>query len=463
MSRYFRSRLDIGRGGARFVCEDLRAGCPGLLADDGEPRDYDYLSIATRPDSAAAGAGAGVAPACAADATVRGASVRGRGRGLRFGVSGATTVEVFRHTLRARVVRQRRVARFRSRSARFTWNGRATIRGRRMRDGVHSARFTARGGAVRHVGLRRRGGRFTRSGLFRTVAGCGVIRSASLARPAFGGRGARPLDTWLRLNTPGAGHGHDPPRSPRGPAFRGAGSGGGPELPPARPGPRARALRGHHPGEAIWRGGTDRSIGHDRGLSAGRGGRRHRGEGSDSRFTTPLHDPSFHRRAAHRGRVRCGRRRRSSSLTPARREPATARRRSANVPSMPPAGGPADSSAPERERPLDASCSGGRRRCRDRSCQARVIDAVWGMTRAGIGALGSAGRFLTHGHPPPPGRHGRAGVRARGRRRGAPAPAVRARAVGDRARRGRLVPPRRPRRPPRGCARAGPCRSPSER
>ena len=38
MSRYYRSRLDIGRGGERFVCEDLRAGCPGLLADDGAAR-----------------------------------------------------------------------------------------------------------------------------------------------------------------------------------------------------------------------------------------------------------------------------------------------------------------------------------------------------------------------------------------------------------------------------------------
>ena len=50
MSRYYRSRLDIGRGGERFVCEDLRAGCPGLLSDDGAGKDYDYLSIVTTPD-----------------------------------------------------------------------------------------------------------------------------------------------------------------------------------------------------------------------------------------------------------------------------------------------------------------------------------------------------------------------------------------------------------------------------
>ena len=38
-------------------------------------------------------------------------------------------------------------------------------------------------------------------GAFRTRAGCGVIRSASLARPVFGGATRKPLDTWIRLNT----------------------------------------------------------------------------------------------------------------------------------------------------------------------------------------------------------------------------------------------------------------------
>ena len=75
MSRYYRSRLDIGRGGERFVCEDLRAGCPGLLADDGEPRDYDYLSIVDP-----ARRGARRRSACVAAATVRGGSVRVKGR-----------------------------------------------------------------------------------------------------------------------------------------------------------------------------------------------------------------------------------------------------------------------------------------------------------------------------------------------------------------------------------------------
>jgi dienelactone hydrolase len=44
-SGYFRSRLDVGRaGGTRAVCEDVRAGCPALVADDGAPAGYGYLA-----------------------------------------------------------------------------------------------------------------------------------------------------------------------------------------------------------------------------------------------------------------------------------------------------------------------------------------------------------------------------------------------------------------------------------
>jgi len=39
--------------------------------------------------------------------------------------------------------------------------------------------------------VRRAGGRFARRGTFRTIAGCGTIRDATLARPVFGGRGGR--------------------------------------------------------------------------------------------------------------------------------------------------------------------------------------------------------------------------------------------------------------------------------
>jgi hypothetical protein len=61
-SFYYRSRLNIGlAGGGRFVCEDIRPGCAGLRADDGQPAGYSYLKIATSPDSAS-GCGDTTAP-----------------------------------------------------------------------------------------------------------------------------------------------------------------------------------------------------------------------------------------------------------------------------------------------------------------------------------------------------------------------------------------------------------------
>jgi dienelactone hydrolase len=50
-SFYYRSRLSIGLPhGGRFECEDLRSGCPGMLAKDGQPPEYSYLAIDTAPE-----------------------------------------------------------------------------------------------------------------------------------------------------------------------------------------------------------------------------------------------------------------------------------------------------------------------------------------------------------------------------------------------------------------------------
>jgi alpha-beta hydrolase superfamily lysophospholipase len=47
-SSYYRSRLDIGlSGGGRFLCEDMRPGCPGLVVAS-EP--FDYLTLVTTAD-----------------------------------------------------------------------------------------------------------------------------------------------------------------------------------------------------------------------------------------------------------------------------------------------------------------------------------------------------------------------------------------------------------------------------
>ena len=59
-SWYYRSRLDIGlSGGGRFKCEDMRAGCPGLVSDDGQPKDYEFIKIDTSPDKPGGGSGGG--------------------------------------------------------------------------------------------------------------------------------------------------------------------------------------------------------------------------------------------------------------------------------------------------------------------------------------------------------------------------------------------------------------------
>ena len=51
-SFYYRSRLDIGlAGGGRFVCEDMRPGCPGMTSDDGVAGDYDFYKIVTSKDT----------------------------------------------------------------------------------------------------------------------------------------------------------------------------------------------------------------------------------------------------------------------------------------------------------------------------------------------------------------------------------------------------------------------------
>jgi dienelactone hydrolase len=59
-SWYYRSRLDIGlSGGGRFKCEDMRPGCAGLAANDGQPASYDFIKIVTSKDSASSTPGGG--------------------------------------------------------------------------------------------------------------------------------------------------------------------------------------------------------------------------------------------------------------------------------------------------------------------------------------------------------------------------------------------------------------------
>jgi dienelactone hydrolase len=65
-SFYYPSRLDIGlAGGGRFTCENMRPGCPGMNADDGEPARYSYVDIVKGADQAGTAPGATAVNGCA--------------------------------------------------------------------------------------------------------------------------------------------------------------------------------------------------------------------------------------------------------------------------------------------------------------------------------------------------------------------------------------------------------------
>jgi dienelactone hydrolase len=88
-SFYHRSRLDVtAADGTKVTCEDLRAGCSALGADD-YPGEYSYLALATSPDHADAGAGAtpvtasGLPRACASRRTITVHPRRHRGARIR--------------------------------------------------------------------------------------------------------------------------------------------------------------------------------------------------------------------------------------------------------------------------------------------------------------------------------------------------------------------------------------------
>jgi dienelactone hydrolase len=82
-SFYHPSRLDFTlSNGTKADCEDLRAGCPVLSADDGYPGDYSYAVLARSPDTATSPVRApGLARACTGRRTI---IVRPTARGARI-------------------------------------------------------------------------------------------------------------------------------------------------------------------------------------------------------------------------------------------------------------------------------------------------------------------------------------------------------------------------------------------
>ena len=131
------------------------------------------------------------------------------GRGARFAfarkVSAKATVSVFQQSAGRTITGERLVARFANRATSFTWNGRATRRGRRVADGFYLVRYAIGRGAgadVRRVVLERRRGRFIKRADFHRRATCDALPSFKLERPVFGGRTNRALNVSFRLADP---------------------------------------------------------------------------------------------------------------------------------------------------------------------------------------------------------------------------------------------------------------------
>jgi hypothetical protein len=140
--------------------------------------------------------------ACAATAGFRSVGVRPSGRGARIELApraaGGTTVSIFHQSSGRRIIGERLVARFTNRTGDFTWNGRATQRGRRVTDGYYFVRFRL-GSDTRRITLRRSGGRFTRVADFYRRASCDLVPSYKLTRPVFGGTANRAIGISYRV------------------------------------------------------------------------------------------------------------------------------------------------------------------------------------------------------------------------------------------------------------------------
>jgi hypothetical protein len=146
----------------------------------------------------------GPAPACAASASFEAVRARPRGGGLRFSFSrrgGPVTVDVVRESVGRRISpRGVRVARFRGRTKAFTWKP----RGRSLRSGYYSVRFSSRAGDgqrdVRRVALRRARGKFRRLAAFEKREACALLSSFGVSRPVFSRGRALRIQFRLREN-----------------------------------------------------------------------------------------------------------------------------------------------------------------------------------------------------------------------------------------------------------------------
>ncbi len=116
-------------------------------------------------------------------------------------------VEIYRWTKgKRRKIRRRQATEYRGRESTVTWNGRGA---RKFRNGYFMARFTvsAPNGRedVRHIGLRKKRGRFFVLPAFDRRSTCAFVNYYSLRRPVFGGKNRKALKVIVRLSESGSG------------------------------------------------------------------------------------------------------------------------------------------------------------------------------------------------------------------------------------------------------------------
>ena len=142
---------------------------------------------------------AGVVANCASTLGFRGVSAQREGRGVRLThtrrVGKPVRVSIVRQAVGRRILGNKAIRSFRNPPRSFTYRGGA-------RSGYYVARFRmelGRHDAIREIGLRRSGGRWTVLKPFHRPASCSTLRSFKLGRPVFGGTRTRPLKIDFRL------------------------------------------------------------------------------------------------------------------------------------------------------------------------------------------------------------------------------------------------------------------------
>jgi hypothetical protein len=146
---------------------------------------------------------------CASAAGFKNAGATPAGKGVRFDVERREeqkfTVDVFQQSAGKTVVKERLVARFKNKSAGFTWNGKDRKK-RALKNGNYFVRFTMKlkNGAtdVRRVTLSRKGGKFRKAKDFYQRVDCGIFKSLKLSSSVFGSRKRVPLGISYKLELP---------------------------------------------------------------------------------------------------------------------------------------------------------------------------------------------------------------------------------------------------------------------